>query len=386
MKYYVIAGEASGDLHASNLIKELRLQDPDAYVRGWGGDKMHEAGCQIVRHYKETAIMGFITVLRNLGTIKRNIRACCDDILMWQPDVIILVDYAGFNLRIAQFAKQRGIKVFYYISPKLWAWNSSRVKQIKRNVDKMYVIFPFEEAFYRDYNYPVHYAGNPLVDAIATRDYQDETFEEFIRINQLPQKPIIALIAGSRAQELHHVLPKMLSMVPHFDAYQFIIAGAPSMTTKDYEPFIKGHDVKVIFGQTYRLMQQATAALVTSGTATLETALIGTPQVVCYSGEGGMFSYYMFKTFVKVNYISLVNLIMNQEVVKELLMHTLNEKNLLNELSKIVYHERIREKIRRNYAEICRRLGEPGASKRFANQMIADLKQLQKDDLQKLRV
>ncbi|MGL5682791.1 MAG: lipid-A-disaccharide synthase [Marinifilaceae bacterium] len=375
MKYYVIAGEASGDLHASNLIKNLFIEDPTAQVRGWGGDKMKDAGCQLVRHYKETAIMGFVTVLRNLGTIKRNIEECCNDILQWKPDVVILVDYAGFNLRIAKFAKAKGIKVYYYISPKIWAWNTGRVKQIKRYVDKMYVIFPFEESFYKNYNYDVTYCGNPLVDAVAAHDYRHEGRDVFLQENNLADKPIIALVAGSRAQELKHVLPKMLEMVQHFQDYQFVIAGAPSMSDEDYAPFIAGYDVKIIYGQTYRLIYHAHAALVTSGTATLETALIGTPQVVCYAGEGGALSYYLFKTFVKVDYISLVNLIMGQEVVKELLMHKLNEHNLLEELTKIVHHERIREKMIRNYGEVRQRLGKVGTSMRFAKQIVADLKE-----------
>lgn len=373
MRYYIIAGEASGDLHASNLIKELKIVDPKAEIRGWGGDLMRESGAEIVRHYKDTAIMGFVTVLKNLDKIKANIRLCCKDIQVWQPDVVILIDYAGFNLRIARFAKSIGLKVFYYISPKLWAWNTSRVKKVKRYVDRMYTIFPFETDFYQRYNYTVHYGGNPLVDAIAERSHQNETFGEFTQANDLPDKPIIALLAGSRSQELKYVLPTMLKMVDHFPDYQFVIAGAPSMTDEDYAPYVKDMPVRILYGQTYRLVSQAKAALVTSGTATLETALLRTPQVVCYSGEGGRLSYYLFKTFVKVKYISLVNLIFGGEVVKELMMQRLTERNVVNELSRILYSERDREKMLRNYDEVICRLGEPGASGRFARMMVEAL-------------
>lgn len=373
MKYYIIAGEASGDLHASNLIKGLKAEDAQAEIRGWGGGLMEEAGAEIVRYYKDTAIMGFVTVLKNLDKIKANIRLCCEDIRHWQPDVVILVDYAGFNLRIARFAKQTGLKVFYYISPKLWAWNTGRVKKIKKYVDRMYTIFPFETEFYKKYNYTVHYGGNPLVDAIAARPGQQETFEEFIRVNCLPEKPVIALLAGSRSQELKYVLPTMLKMVRHFPDYQFIIAGAPSMTDADYAPYIQDQPVRILYGETYRLLSQAKAALVTSGTATLETALLRTPQVVCYNGEGGRLSYYLFKTFVKVKYISLVNLIFGGEVVKELMMQHLTEQNVLNELSRILYSDRYREKMLRNYDEVIRRLGAPGASRRFAEMIVGEL-------------
>lgn len=374
MRYYIIAGEASGDLHASNLIKALKQEDHEARVRGWGGDLMEQAGCEIVRYYKDTAIMGFVTVLKNLGKIRENIRLCCEDIQQWQPDVVILVDYAGFNLRIARFAKNAGLQVFYYISPKLWAWNTGRVKKIKKYVDRMYTIFPFETEFYEKYGYPVQYGGNPLVDAVAKRSFQEETFEEFIRVNDLPDKPIIALLAGSRSQELKYVLPAMLTMIPHFSDYQFVIAGAPSMQASDYQPYVEGKPVRIVYGETYRLVSQAKAALVTSGTATLETALLRTPQVVCYNGEGGRLSYFLFKTFVKVKYISLVNLIFGGEVVKELMMQQLTERNILNELSRILYGEREREKMLRDYDKVISRLGAPGASERFARMMVRDLR------------
>lgn len=374
MKYYVIAGEASGDLHASNLIRGLKAEDAAAEVRGWGGELMEAAGAEIVRYYKDTAIMGFVTVLKNLDKVRANIRLCCEDIRRWQPDVVILVDYAGFNLRIARFAKGLGLKVFYYISPKLWAWNTGRVKKIKRYVDRMYTIFPFETEFYARYGYPVYYAGNPLVDAIAGRPAQEESFGEFVARNGLEDKPLIALLAGSRSQELKYVLPTMLKMVEHFPDYQFVIAGAPSMTDADYAPYLKGWNVRVLYGETYNLVSRARAALVTSGTATLETALLRTPQVVCYNGEGGRLSYFLFKAFVKVKYISLVNLIFGGEVVRELMMQHLTERNVVNELSRILYSERDREKMLRNYDEVIRRLGAPGASARFARMMVEALR------------
>ncbi|MCQ4874246.1 MULTISPECIES: lipid-A-disaccharide synthase [Odoribacteraceae] len=374
MRYYVIAGEASGDLHASNLIKGLRRLDADAEVRGWGGDLMREAGCDIVRHYKDTAIMGFLTVLKNLDKIKTNIEECHRDILEWKPDVVILVDYGGFNLRVAEFIKEAGIRVFYYISPKIWAWNTGRVKKIKRLVDRMFVIFPFEVDFYARYDYPVQYAGNPLVDAIHDRPFKEETFDEFVKANGLSGKPIVALVAGSRSQELKHVLPKMLTMVKHFPDHEFVIAGAPSMSDADYAPYLRDMNVKIVYGQTYRLVKQARAALVTSGTATLETAILRTPQVVCYSGEGGAFSYFLFKTFVKVKYISLVNLIAGREVVTELLMQKLNEKNVLRELSAILPEGEKRNQMLAGYDDVNDKLGDAGASVRFARMMIDDLK------------
>lgn len=374
MKYYIIAGEASGDLHASNLVRELKKKDPEAEVRGWGGDLMRDAGVSIVRHYKDTAIMGFVNVLRKLGTLKANIRYCREDIRKWNPDVVILVDYAGFNLRIARFAKCIGLKVFYYISPKLWAWNTGRVKQIKRYVDRMYTIFPFETEFYRHYDYPVYYGGNPLVDAIASRPCQEETFADFIHTNGLPDRPIIALLAGSRKQELKYVLPMMLRMVPYFPEYQFVIAGAPSMAAEDYAPYVKDVPVHIVYGETYRLVSQAKAALVTSGTATLETALLRTPQVVCYNGEAPRLSYFLFKTVVKVKYISLVNLIYGGEAVKELMMQYLTEDNLRRELSRILTDASAREKMLNAYDEIIRRLGSPGASARFAGMMVEALR------------
>jgi lipid-A-disaccharide synthase len=374
MKYHVIAGEASGDLHASNLVRALKEQDPRASVRAWAGDLTRDAGADVTRHYRETAIMGFLTVLRRLGKVRENLRACAGEILAWRPDVVILVDYGGFNLRLAKMLRGSGTRVYYYISPKVWAWNARRVRAIKRLVDRMYVIFPFEVDFYRARGYTACYAGNPLVDAISRREYKEESFEEFTSRNGLPGMPIIALLAGSRAQELRHVLPEMLRVVERFPGYQFVIAGAPATSDADYTPYLKGRSLPVVHGQTYRLLQQSRAALVTSGTATLETAILRVPQVVCYSGEGGAFSYLLFKLFVKVKYISLVNLIAGREVVRELLMQRLNERNLYRELSRLLPDGTPREEVLRGYDEVNRRLGEPGASERFAAMIIRALR------------
>lgn len=374
MKYYVIAGEASGDLHASNLIKALSGQDCNAQFRGWGGDLMQQAGCTIVRHYKESAIMGFFTVLTHLNVIKRNIEHCCRDLKGWNPDVVILVDYGGFNMRIAKFTKSVGIKTFYYISPKIWAWNTRRVEKIKKSVDAMYAIFPFEVDFYKERGYNnVFYAGNPLTDAIANRPEPNLTFDEFIKRHNLPNKPIVAIVAGSRKQELKNMLPKMLEMIDYFPDYQFIIAGAPSMSAEDYAPYLKGKEVPIIFGETYQIVSQSRGALVTSGTATLETALLHTPQVVCYAGEGGAIYYALFKLFVKVKFISLVNLIMERESVVELLMHKLNRKNLLRETKKILEEGPFRTRQLQDYRELSKKIGAPDASSRFASMMIQEL-------------
>jgi lipid-A-disaccharide synthase len=375
MKYYIIAGEASGDLHASNLIKALSKQDSNSQFQGWGGDLMRSAGCNITHHYKDTAIMGFLTVLTHLNVIKKNIEACCNEILAYTPDVVILVDYGGFNMRIAKFCKKHGIKTFYYISPKIWAWNTKRIEKIKASVDAMFAIFPFEVDFYKERGYNnVFYAGNPLSDAIANRPEPNLTFEEFISRHNLPAKPIVALVAGSRKQELKNMLPKMLEMVPLFPQYQFIIAGAPSMTIEDYKPYLKGRELPIIFGETYQIVSLSRGALVTSGTATLETGLLHTPQVVCYSGEGGALYYALFKLFVKVKYISLVNLIMGKESVVELLMHKLNKKNLYRETCKILNDGEFRDNQLKEYNELTKRVGEPNASERFAKLMIEQLK------------
>lgn len=376
MKYYIIAGEASGDMHAANLMKEIKKEDAQASFRCHGGDMMMNAGGTIVKHYKETAVMGFKEVLMNLGKIKKNLDTFKNDIKEWQPDVVILVDYPGFNLKIAKYAKQLGLKVFYYISPKIWAWKKWRIKSIKKYVDKMYTIFPFETEFYNQFDYPVFYGGNPLVDSIENTIDRSQKLEDFLAKNKLENKPIIALLAGSRKQELQHILPEMLKLISKFHGYQFIIAGAPSMTKEDYSKYIQGYNVDIVFNQTYQLVHHAKAALVTSGTATLETAIINTPEVVCYRAAGGKIGFKLFWPILNIKFISLVNIIMDREVVKELIQHMLNQDTLEAELNNILNNQEIREKMLNDYEELRNKLGNPGASARFAHQMVKDLKEL----------
>lgn len=365
MNYYIIAGEASGDLHASNLMKELKCTDAKAQFRCWGGDLMKEQGATIVKHYRDLAFMGFTEVLMNLRTIFKNIELCKKDISQNKPDVLILVDYPGFNLRIAEYAKTIGIKTFYYISPQVWAWKESRVHKIKRIVDKMFVILPFEKEFYQRYNYEVDFVGHPLLDAVQQFSLQHNS----LSINS--SKPIIALLPGSRKQEIATILPLMLSMQKHYPDFQFVIAGAPSQHKEFYQTFIRNADVKIVFNQTYQLLQKAEAALVTSGTATLEAALFGVPEVVCY--KGGAISYSIAKKLVKVKYISLVNLIMDKEIVKELIQNELNETNLKIELDKL-FNSNSRKNMLNDYAELKTKLGGSGASKKTAELMFSYLK------------
>lgn len=360
MKYYIIAGEASGDLHASNLMKELKLLDTVANFRCWGGDLMKRQGATIVKHYRDLAFMGFAEVLLNIRTIFKNIDFCKKDILTFQPDVVILVDYPGFNLRIAEFLKSKNIKVFYYISPQIWAWKESRVHKIKQCVDRMFVILPFEKDFYKKYNYEVDFVGHPLLDAINSRDatYCVSTDEQ----------PTIAVLPGSRKQEIAKMLPVMLSIQNAFKDYSFVIAAAPSVSKEFYHSFIIDKNTKIVFGQTYDLLQKSTAALVTSGTATLETALFGVPEVVCYSG--GYISYQIARRLVKVNFISLVNLIMNREVVKELIQKDFNAANLKSELNRLLSDERRKVELKQDYTELKQTLGGQGASKKAAKLMM----------------
>jgi lipid-A-disaccharide synthase len=364
MKYYIIAGEASGDLHASNLIRELKKLDANAEMRGWGGNLMKEQGAEIVKHYRDLAYMGFIEVIANLRTILQNIRFCKEDILNFNPDVIILVDYPGFNLRIASFAKLKGFKVFYYISPQVWAWKQSRVNQIKKHVDKMFVILPFEEKFYSEWNYKVDFVGHPLLDAIEQRQSNGRMFRQK---NGLNEKPVVALLPGSRQQEISTMLPLMLSIKNEFPDYQFVVGAAPSVHEGFYEKLTKNKDVKIVVDQTYDLLENAEAALVTSGTATLETALFEVPEVVCY--KGNKFSYYIAWSLVKVDYISLVNLIMGKEIVKELIQDELNKENLKKELEKLLYNNEYRNKIIEKYKILKAKLGGSGASSETAKLM-----------------
>ena len=372
MNYYIIAGEASGDLHASNLIKSIRKLDENALFRCWGGDLMQAQGGSLVKHYRELAFMGFAEVLLNIKTILKNLRFCKEDIVANKPDVLILVDYPGFNLRIAEYAKNRGIKVFYYISPQIWAWNEKRAHKIKKIVDKMFVILPFEENFYKQFNYKVEYVGHPLLDAIKDYDHKKLSFNQFTEKHDLSQnKPIIAILPGSRKQEISRMLHVMLSIAPLYKDYQFVIAGAPAIDKSFYYTYTQSSQVKIVCNCTYELLQQSTAALVTSGTATLETALFEVPQVVCYSG--GALSYNIAKRHIKVPYISLVNLIMNEEVVRELIQNHFKPESLKKELDKLLFDIEYRKGLFDKYKKLKSMLGETGASERAARLMVNNL-------------
>ncbi len=372
MKYYIIAGEASGDLHASNLMRELKLLDSTADFRFWGGDLMQKQGGDLVKHYKELAFMGFTEVILNLRTILKNIEFCKKDILSHKPDVLILVDYPGFNLRIAEFAKKNGIKVFYYISPQVWAWKQSRVHHIKKYVDRMFVILPFEKDFYKKFSYEVDFVGHPLLDALEQRQRTKDTFPEFTRKNNLDERPIVAILPGSRKQEIEKMLPVMAKMSAHFPIYQFVVAGVSTQQQDFYSALSGKMDIKYLFGKTYDLLEQSTAALVTSGTATLETALFGIPEVVCY--KGGAISFQIAKWLVKVDYISLVNLIMGKEVVRELIQNEFNETELRKELGKLLNTADYRANMKADLNELKIKLGGAGASKKTAELMMEYLK------------
>ena len=370
MKYYIIAGEASGDLHGSNLMKSIYEEDSNASMRFWGGDLMQNIGGTLVKHYKELAFMGFLEVVLNLKTILNNIKICKADIDQFQPDVLIFIDYPGFNMRIATWAKERNIPTHYYISPQIWAWKENRIKTIKRDVDFMYVILPFEKDFYeKKHNFPVNFVGHPLIDAIHDRVVVEK--EVFIKDNKLEKKPIIALLPGSRKQEITKMLSGMLSVVKDFPEYQFVIAGAPSQDFSFYEPFLKNENVHFISNKTYDLLSVSHAALVTSGTATLETALFKVPEVVCY--KGSWVSYQIAKRIITLKYISLVNLIMDKEVVKELIQDDFNSKNIKKELGKILEGSD-RDKMMENFIALEEKLGGSGASKKTAQLIFSSLK------------
>lgn len=375
MKYYLIVGEASGDLHASNLMHALQREDPQAEFRFFGGDLMKAVGGTCVKHYRELAYMGFIPVLLHLRTIFRNMDFCKKDVEAWQPDVLILVDYPGFNLKIAEYIKRHTqIPVYYYISPKIWAWKEYRIKNIKRDVDELFSILPFEVDFFKKYQYPIHYVGNPCVDAVDDfRRKGQETFGEFIAANGLEDKPIIALLAGSRRQEIKDNLTRMIEAARSFPQYQFVVAGAPGIEPDFYKQYIDG-STKIVFGQTYRLLQQAEAALVTSGTATLETALFRVPQVVCYYLSAGKLISFLRRHILKVKYISLVNLIADREVVTELVADGMTVPNIKKELAKIISGGNGRSRMLSEYDRLIGILGEPGASERAATQITALLK------------
>jgi len=370
MKYYIIAGEASGDLHGSNLMKALYNEDTAANIRFWGGDLMQQVGGTLVKHYRELAFMGFSEVLMNLKTILNNIKICKLDIDQFQPDVIIFIDYPGFNMRIAKWAKLKGIKTHYYIAPQIWAWKENRIKAVKRDFDKLFVILPFEKDFFEvKHNFPVTFVGHPLIDAIHNRTKSDEI--TFRKENNLDEKPVIALLPGSRKQEISKMLSVMLSIVSDFPEYQFVIAGAPSQEYHFYEQFLTIKNIKFVSNKTYDLLSIATAALVTSGTATLETALFKIPEVVCYKGSWA--SYQIAKRIITLQYISLVNLIMDEEVVTELIQDKFNTKNLKKELSKIL-DDAHRRNLLKKYDELEIKLGGTGASAKTAKLIINDLK------------
>ncbi len=371
MKYYIIAGEASGDLHASNLMKALLLKDDNAQFRFWGGDLMQNIGGTLVKHYRDLAFMGFAEVIMNLKNILKNIKFCKQDLLKYQPDVLILVDYPGFNMRIAEFAKLNHIKVNYYISPQIWAWKENRIKKIKRDVDQMYVILPFEKGYYEDkHNFPVNFVGHPLLDAIANR--RPVNSDKFRIKYHLNEKPIIAVLPGSRKQEISKMLSVMLQMVDKFTDYQFIIAGAPSQNLDFYQQFTDQNNVSIVENKTYDLLSVSYAALVTSGTATLETALFKVPEVVCYKGSS--ISYQIGKRLIKnIKFISLVNLILDKEAVSELIQNDFNEIKLEVELSKIL-DKKNREKMLNYYYDLEKKLGGKGASEKTAELIIENAK------------
>lgn len=366
MKYYIIAGEASGDLHGSNLIKALHARDANAHIRCWGGDKMEAAGATLVKHYRELAFMGFVEVLKNITTILKNLRLCKEDILACKPDVLVLIDYPGFNLRIAKWAKENNIKVIYYISPQVWAWKENRVKMMKECIDKMLVILPFEKDYFKNkWNWEVDYVGHPLIEEVEHGAWKRES-EKW---NAKNEKPLIALLPGSRKQEILKKLPVMLEVSKAFPEYEFVVAKAPGLDDSFYQSLIKQyHNVSSVSNQTYPLLHHATAALVTSGTATLETALFAVPQVVCY--KGNEISYQIAKRLVNIKYISLVNLIMDKEVVKELIQHDMNTEQLTTELKKIIPGSAQRADVLKDYQQLKELLSAGGNASAKAAEII----------------
>jgi lipid-A-disaccharide synthase len=372
MKYYLIVGEASGDLHASNLMRALKEKDAEADFRFFGGDLMAAEGGTLVKHYRELAYMGFIPVLMHLPTIFKNMRFCKQDIVEWKPDALILVDYPGFNLNIAKYIhKQTSIPVFYYISPKIWAWKEYRIKNIKRDVDQLYSILPFEVDFYEGkHQYPIHYVGNPTLDEVELyKQTHPQDFERFVAENSLSGKPIIALLAGSRKQEIKDNLSRMIEAASVFEDFQLVLAGAPGISPTFYQEFLQGKQVKVVFGKTYELLNHASYALVTSGTATLETALFRVPQVVCYYTPVGRFISFMRKLILSVKYISLVNLVAGRTVVQELVADTMTVENMQKELERLIHDETYRQQMLEGYSEVAQKLGTTGAPQHTASLM-----------------
>jgi lipid-A-disaccharide synthase len=372
MRYFIIAGEQSGDLHGSNLIRGLFKADHEAVISCWGGDLMADAGAKLLKHYRDMAFMGFIAVIKNLGAIRKNMDLCKKHIVEFKPDVVIFIDYPGFNLRIAEFASREGYRTFYYISPKLWAWNEKRVKKIKAFISRMFIIFPFEVDFYAKHGISVEYYGNPLVDETEKRLSSFHSRDEIKRNLELDNRPVIALLAGSRRHEIEHVLPAMLKVVSGLSGYQFVVAGVKNITDDIYKGITGEIPVTLVKDRTYELLYICEAALVTSGTATLEAALHGAPQVVCYKAD--FLSMIIAWMVIRVKYISLVNLIMGSQVVKELIQYDLTGKNLLHELKAVLPGGEKREKILSDYEILKMKLGPAGASERISSQMVEDLK------------
>ena len=373
MKYYIIAGEASGDLHASNLMKALKERDPQADFRCWGGDLMEQAGGDIVKHYKELAFMGFWEVFTHLNTIFRNMRICQVDMLLYEPDAVILVDYPGFNLRMAKFAKEHGLKVIYYISPQIWAWKKGRIKIIKKYVDEMMVILPFEEDFYAKNGMKVHYVGHPLLDAVSKNLHDSPEVVGFRKQHNLDDREIVALLPGSRKQEITAILPQMLKMVSLFPQYQFVVSVVEWQSRSLYDKYLKKADVKTVSGSAYPLLANAKAAIVASGTATLEAAMIGTPQVVCYAGSE--LSYIIAKQLISgIHFISLPNLIMDKQVVTELIQHDFNTFHLRKELEKITGNEAFLATLKEYYRQLYALLGDGSASVKAADVVMEAMK------------
>ena len=373
MKYYIIAGEASGDLHGANLIKGIKTIDNNSLFRVWGGDKMQAAGAELVKHYKDHAFMGIIPVIKNLGTIRRNLFQVVEDIENFSPDALILIDYSGFNLRVAKKVRHLRFKIFYYISPQVWAWRQKRVYDIKKLTDKVFAILPFEKEFYSKYDVDVEYVGHPLLDSI--KEFHEGftiSENEFRRENDLSEKPLVALIPGSRRQELLAQLPVMLGAIESFPDYQFVIAGMNSIKDETYMDCISGFEISIIYDQTYELLSFSKAALVTSGTATLEAALFNVPEVVCY--RAGKLSYILVKHLVKIQFISIVNLIMGRKVVNELIQDELTVENVRKELQLLLSDESTRKNVTAGYDEVKNKLGGPGASHRAAQGMVNLLK------------
>lgn len=372
MKYYILAGEASGDLHASNLIKQISQIDPQAQFRGFGGDLMEKAGMIVLKHYRDMAFMGIVPVIMNLRTIKKNFRFCEQDMLAFNPDVLILVDYPGFNLRMAKFAKAHHIRTFYYISPKIWAWKQKRVYRVKAYVDEMFTILPFEGEFYHKFDYKVNYVGNPLLDAILEKKTAPD-YTRFYAENKLDAKPILAILPGSRKGEISVLLPTMLKAASRFPEFQCVIAGAPNMDKEFYKPFMSTHPATIIWDKTYEILVHSRAAIVSSGTATLETAILNVPQVVVYQLTPNWLFKYLKKYFLKTTWVSLVNIILQKEAVTELIQSDFTLENIVRELKKIV-HDPVNEKrMLSDYKHMMTLLGERGASERAARLMVSKL-------------